>query len=302
MTNLSNEILKLKKKHNILILAHYYVSSDIQKLADFVGDSYYLSKLAIERPEQTIIFCGVSFMGESAKILNSKKTIILPDSNSRCPMADMISIDKIKSVRKKYSNLAVVSYINSTSEIKEHADVCVTSSNAIKVISNLKAKNIFFVPDKNLGYYLSQQIPEKNFILNNGFCPIHNAMTAKEVLKVKAIHPNAKVVSHPECNKEILNLSDFIGSTSEIIDFTTKDCCDEFIICTEIGVFYELKKKNPNKKFYTINDMQICKDMKKINLENLYKAVKNQSYKVTLSENLIIKAKSSLMRMHELAK
>ncbi|WP_194191711.1 quinolinate synthase NadA [Clostridium chrysemydis] len=302
MDNITNQILKLKDENDILILAHYYVSPEIQKISDFVGDSYYLSKIALERPEKTIVFCGVSFMGESAKILSPNKTIILPNLDSKCPMADMISIEEIKTMREKYSDLAVVTYINSTSEVKEYADVCVTSSNAIKVIPNLKEKNIFFVPDRNLGSYLKEQIKDKNFILNNGFCPIHNYMNEEDVLNAKKLHPKAKVISHPECTKEVLNLSDFIGSTSEIIEFATKDPSLEFIVCTEVGVFYELKKNNPNKKFYTVNDMQICPNMKKITLNSLYDAIKNKTNTVHLSENIILKAKDSLTRMHELAK
>ncbi|MGL5868606.1 MAG: quinolinate synthase NadA [Clostridium chrysemydis] len=302
MDNITNQILKLKDENDILILAHYYVSPEIQKISDFVGDSYYLSKIALERPEKTIVFCGVSFMGESAKILSPNKTIILPNLDSKCPMADMISIEEIKTMREKYSDLAVVTYINSTSEVKEYADVCVTSSNAIKVIPNLKEKNIFFVPDRNLGNYLKEQIKDKNFILNNGFCPIHNYMNEEDVLNAKKLHPKAKVISHPECTKEVLNLSDFIGSTSEIIEFATKDPSLEFIVCTEVGVFYELRKNNPNKEFYTVNDMQICPNMKKITLKSLYDAIKNKTNKVYLSENIILKAKDSLTRMHELAK
>ncbi|MCR6514704.1 quinolinate synthase NadA, partial [Clostridium sp. LY3-2] len=186
--------------------------------------------------------------------------------------------------------------------VKEYADVCVTSSNAIKVIPNLKEKNIFFVPDRNLGNYLKEQIKDKNFILNNGFCPIHNYMNEEDVLNAKKLHPKAKVISHPECTKEVLNLSDFIGSTSEIIEFATKDPSLEFIVCTEVGVFYELRKNNPNKEFYTVNDMQICPNMKKITLKSLYDAIKNKTNKVYLSENIILKAKDSLTRMHELAK
>lgn len=302
MNNIVNQILKLKDENDILILAHYYVSPEIQKISDFVGDSYYLSKIALERPEKIIVFCGVSFMGESAKILSPNKTIILPNLDSKCPMADMISIEEIKTMREKYSDLAVVTYINSTSEVKEYADVCVTSSNAIKVIPNLKEKNIFFVPDRNLGNYLKEQIKDKNFILNNGFCPIHNYMNEEDVLNAKKLHPKAKVISHPECTKEVLNLSDFIGSTSEIIEFATKDPSLEFIVCTEVGVFYELRKNNPNKEFYTVNDMQICPNMKKITLKSLYDAIKNKTNKVYLSENIILKAKDSLTRMHELAK
>lgn len=296
-----SQITKLKKEKNFLILAHYYVSDEIQELADFVGDSYYLSKLCMDRPEEKILFCGVSFMGESAKILSPEKSIHLPDLDSRCPMADMSSVDEILEARKKIPDLAVVTYINSTSEVKQYSDVCVTSSNALRVISKLKEKNIFFIPDKNLGYHLSTLIKNKNFHFNRGFCPVHNYMCGDDVLKAKEQFPQSKVVSHPECPKDVLCLSDFIGSTSEIIDFCTNSSSTDFIVCTEIGVFYELKLKNPSKNFYSINDMQICPNMKRITLEKVYNTLLLENNEVILSPSIINESKRALTLMHTLA-
>ena len=210
---LKKEILELKEKQDAVILAHYYVDGEVQAIADYVGDSYFLSKLAIELKEQTIIFCGVSFMGESAKVLNPGKKVVMADEFADCPMAHMAEVAKIEEVRKEWDDVAVVCYVNSTSELKAHSDVCVTSSNAIKVVRNLKEKNIYFIPDENLGRYVAKQLPEKHFIFNNGFCHVHKSIHADELLKAKEAHPEAKVLTHPECTGDVLELSDFIGST-----------------------------------------------------------------------------------------
>ena len=234
---LKKEILELKEKQDAVILAHYYVDGEVQAIADYVGDSYFLSKLAIELKEQTIIFCGVSFMGESAKVLNPGKKVVMADEFADCPMAHMAEVAKIEEVRKEWDDIAVVCYVNSTSELKAHSDVCVTSSNAIKVVRNLKAKNIYFIPDENLGRYVAEQLPEKHFIFNDGFCHVHKSIHADELLKAKEAHPEAEVLTHPECTGDVLELSDFIGSTSQIIDYATESTAKEFIICTEMGVF-----------------------------------------------------------------
>lgn len=299
---IAEEIQKLKKEKNAVILAHYYVPDEVQEIADYVGDSFYLSKAATEVSEDTLVFCGVSFMGESAKILNPQKTVLMPDAAADCAMAHMVDVEKIEKMRAQYDDLAVVCYINSTAEIKVHADVCVTSSNAVKIVKKLPNKNIFFIPDGNLGRYVAEQVPEKNIMLNDGYCPIHNAMTKEEILKAKKEHPNASFLVHPECTKDILEEADYIGSTAGIIDHATNAKAEEFIIGTEIGVFYELKKKNPDKKFYTISNHQICNDMKLVTLEKVKEVLETGANEVNVSEEVRTAAMKPLERMLELGK
>lgn len=246
--SVKKEIEQLKRQKDVVILAHYYVDGEVQAMADFVGDSYYLAKKATEITEKNIIFCGVSFMGESAKILNPDKRVVMADDTADCPMAHMLDIGRIAEVRREYPDAAVVCYVNSTAEIKAHSDVCVTSSNALRVVQSLPNRDIFFVPDENLGRYIASQIPEKNFILNDGFCHVHTSIYKEELLHAKELHSDALVLAHPECRENVLEISDFIGSTSEILKFAEVSEAEEFIICTEMGVFYELELKNPNKK------------------------------------------------------
>lgn len=301
-SEIKDNILKLKKEKNAVILAHYYVPDEVQEIADYVGDSFFLSKKAKELEESIIVFAGVSFMGESAKILNPDKLVLMPDRNADCAMAHMADIENIKRIRETYEDVAVVCYINSTAEIKRYVDVCVTSSNAVKIVKALPNKNIFFIPDGNLGRYVAEQVPEKKFILNQGYCPVHHAMTIEEVKRAKKAHPNAKFLVHPECVKELLDEADYIGSTAGIIKFVEQSPEMEFIIGTEIGVLYELKKKNPNKKFYTLNENQICHDMKSNTLEKIYDVLKNETNQIVMDEVCRIEAMKPLERMLELAK
>ena len=300
--SIKKEIEQLKRKKDVVILAHYYVDGQVQELADFVGDSYFLAKKATEVTEKNILFCGVSFMGESAKILNPGKRVVMADGTADCPMAHMLDIDRIAEVRREYADAAVVCYVNSTAEIKAYSDVCVTSSNALRVVRALPNRNIFFVPDENLVRYIASQIPEKNFILNDGFCHVHTSIYKEELLHAKELHPDALVLSHPECRENVLEISDFIGSTSEILSFAERSEAKEFIICTEMGVFYELELKNPNKKFYSVGHRQFCPNMKKISLEKVLYAMETLEPVVEIDEKLRIKAAKPLSRMLELAK
>lgn len=302
MSILTEDILKLKKERNAVILAHYYVNDDVQEVADYIGDSYYLSKVAKDLDKDVIVFAGVSFMGESAKLLSPGKTVLMPDMSADCAMAHMVKLEKIKEMREKYEDLAVVCYINSTAEIKTYADVCVTSANAVKIVKNLPNKNVFFIPDGNLGRYVASQVPEKNVILNDGCCPIHAALTKKEVLEAKEKHPEAQFLVHPECVEELLEVADYIGSTSGIIDYATNSECNEFIVGTEVGVFYELKMKNPDKKFYTINDSMVCRDMKLVTLEKIKNVLENMDNQVEVSEEVRENAMKPLEKMLELSK
>ncbi|MEE1242315.1 quinolinate synthase NadA [Frisingicoccus sp.] len=302
MSTITDEIKQLKKERNAVILAHYYVDPEVQDIADYIGDSYYLSKVAVELKEQTIVFCGVSFMGESAKILNPEKTVLMPDATADCPMAHMADRETIEKMREQYEDLAVVCYINSTAELKQYSDVCVTSANAVKIVKALPNKNIFFIPDKNLAHFIADQVPEKHFVYNEGFCPIHEKMMLEEVLEAKAQHPEALVLTHPECPKAILNVSDYIGSTSGIIDYAKNSACQEFIICTENGVRYKLEKENPEKQFYFTKTEPVCADMKKITLEKILHVLKTGENEVQISDTMRELSKKPLERMLELGK
>lgn len=296
------KIKQLKEEKDVVIMAHYYVDGQVQALADYVGDSYALSKLATKVTQENILFCGVKFMGESAKILNPSKRVIMPDITADCPMAHMVAIEKIEQVRRQFPDVSVVCYVNSTAEIKAHSDVCVTSSNAIKVVEKLPNKDIFFIPDNNLAQYVAQKLPEKHFIFNDGFCPIHKEITKQNILDAKEKHPGAPVLTHPECIDEVLKVSDFIGSTSEIIDYATKSEYKEFLIATETGVFYELQQKNPGKIFLSVKEDQICPDMKKITVDNVLSALENFEPEVELNEDIRVNANVPLVNMLELAK
>ncbi len=295
-------IEQLKKEKDIVILAHYYVDGEVQEIADLVGDSYFLAKKATEVSQQNILFCGVSFMGESAKILNPGKRVIMADEFADCPMAHMVDIAKIQQVREQYPDVAVVCYVNSTAEIKAYSDVCVTSSNALRVVQSLPNKHIFFIPDNNLGRYISTLVPEKEFIFNDGFCHVHTSIHRENVEEAKKLHPNALVLTHPECTADVLEISDFIGSTSEILDYATKSDAKEFIICTEMGIFFELEQKNPDKRFYSVGHRQFCPNMKKITLEKVVRAMEEMEPEVTMDEELRVKANAPLVKMLELAK
>lgn len=302
MADMKERIKKLKNEKNAVILAHFYTPEEVQEIADFVGDSFFLAKKAKESTADIIVFCGVSFMGESAKILNPDKKVLMPDISADCPMAHMVDEDIIKKLRDEYEDLAVVCYINSTARLKCLSDVCVTSSNAIKIVSSLPNKNIFFIPDKNLGRFVASQVSDKNIILNNGYCPIHAAMTEKQIKTEKEKHPDAIVLSHPECEDCVLAVSDYIGSTAEIIDYVNKSEKTEFIICTEDGVLYKLKTDNPDKSFYFPDMHPVCRDMKLNTLKAVLSVLEKEDNEVIIPEEVRINALKPLNKMLELAK
>lgn len=295
-------IEELKKAKNAVILAHYYAPAEVQAIADFVGDSFYLAKVAKQSTADILVFCGVQFMGESAKILNPDKKVLMPDLTADCAMAHMVAPGMIDKMRAKYRDLAVVCYINSTAELKCQSDVCVTSSNAVKIVKALPNKNIFFIPDRNLGGFVAKQVPEKNIILNDGCCPVHTKITPEQVMKEKEWHPNALVLAHPECEEAILSISDFIGSTADIISFAKSSSASEFIICTEIGVDYKLITDNPNKRFYFPNPHPCCTDMNRNTLERVLSVLEQEDRVVEISEEVRQRALLPLNRMLELAK
>ena len=294
---MTEEIEKLKKEKDTVILAHYYVDGKVQEIADYVGDSFYLSKLATTVKQKNILFCGVSFMGESAKLLNPGKKVIMADIYADCPMAHMVDVKSIEEVREQHPEAAVVCYVNSSAEIKAHSDICVTSSNAVHIVRALPQKEIFFIPDNNLGRYAASLIPEKQFIFHDGFCHVHKSITRENVQKAKELHPEALVLAHPECSLDVLQIADFVGSTAQIIDYAAGSGKNVFIICTEIGIFYELQQKNPDKKFYSVGHRQFCPNMKKISLDKVLYQLQHMDNSVELDETIMDQARRPLERM-----
>ncbi len=292
---------QLKREKDAVILAHYYVPAEVQAVADYVGDSYYLGRLAADLPNKTLVFCGVSFMGESGKLLSPDKTVLMPDQEADCPMAHMVTQEAVEEARKAYDDLVVVCYVNSTAQIKSWADVCVTSSNAVKIVKNLPNQHILFIPDQNLARYVAEQVPDKHIIIPDGYCPIHHHMRAEEIRKQKELHPEAEVLAHPECNSQILEMADYIGSTSGIIDYAAGSEKRAFIIVTEAGVLYELQQKRPDGEFYFADTLPVCEGMKKITLEKIIQVLRTGENAVEVEENLVKPAGNTLKRMLELA-
>ena len=301
MLSVKDEIEKLRKEKNAVILAHYYVPGEVQEIADYVGDSYYLSKKARDTEAERIVFAGVAFMGESAKILNPGKKVLLPDYEADCPMAHMATREKVEEMRGKYKDLAVVCYINSTAELKTISDVCVTSSNAVKIVKNLPNKNIFFIPDGNLAAYVAEQVPEKQIIRNQGYCPVHREITVEMINQAKERHPESELLVHPECTSDVTKEADYVGSTAGIIEYACGSSKDSFLIGTESGVLYELEKRCPDKKFYPVMEQQCCMDMKKVTLEKVRDCLRDEKQEVLLSEEVRKQAEAALEHMLELA-
>ena len=299
---MKQQIEQLKKTKNAVILAHYYAPAQVQEIADHVGDSFYLAKIAKQSDADILVFCGVRFMGESAKILNPTKKVLMPDLSADCPMAHMVAAGKIEEMRRKYPDLAVVCYINSTAELKRQSDVCVTSSNAVKIVKALPNKNIFFIPDRNLGSFVARQVPEKNILLNDGCCPTHARIAPEQLRAELAKHPNAKILTHPECDASVVALSDFVGSTAEIIAYAHNSSAEEFIICTETGVSHPLMTENPGKRFYYPLPSPCCADMKRNTLAAVLEVLQKEDGEVTVSEDIRAGALAPLEKMLELAK
>lgn len=296
----ARELQELKERADAVVLAHYYVDGTVQAMADYVGDSYYLAKVAALSEKSTIVFCGVRFMGESAKILNPSRRVLLPDGRADCPMAHMAKTEDVRRLRAEIPGLAVVCYINSTAALKAESDVCVTSSNALKIVSALPNKEILFIPDDNLGHYIAARLPEKRFHYLGGHCPVHAVVLAQDVESEKLARPAAKVLTHPECRGEVRALSDFVGSTAEIISFAEKSDSKEFILCTEPGVLYELSRRCPGKVFYPVTP--VCADMKFITPEEVLACLRGEGFEVTMSAEDMDAARRPLERMLELAK
>ncbi len=300
--SIKEEILKWKEERDAIILAHYYVAAEVQELADYVGDSFYLSKVAAGLSNRTLVFCGVSFMGESGCLLNPEKQVLMPDLHADCPMAHMVSKETVDEARRRYEDLAVVCYINTTAEIKSWSDVCVTSANAVDIVRNLPNHNILFIPDKNLGRHVKQQVPEKNVMPVSGYCPIHENILAEEIAELKEEHPEAEILAHPECNEAVVSMADYIGSTAGILKYAASCEAKEMIIATEVGVRYELEKQNPDKVFLFPKTTPICHDMKMITPEKVLHVLKTGENAFGVTADYAEAAGATLTRMLELAR
>lgn len=293
---LKERIAQLKKERNAIILAHYYQRDEIQEVADFRGDSFLLAQKAAETDAEVIVFCGVHFMGESAKILAPDKTVIIPDERAGCPMADMVNVEGLRALKRRHPNATVVTYINSSAEIKAETDICCTSANAVKVIQSVDSDEIIWVPDKNLGHYVSQ-FTDKKMIIWEGYCNTHDMLTVKDVMEMKAQYPNAQFVVHPECRPEVVELGDFVGSTTAIIKYCRESDCQEFIVGTEDGTGYQLRKDSPHKKFHFATKFLVCPNMKVNNLKKVVRCLETMQPQIYVPPHIADKARLSLERM-----
>lgn len=271
--DLQKEIMRLKKEKDMCILAHAYQTQDILEVADFIGDSFGLSRQAQNAEQQTLLMCGVRFMAETAKILSPEKKVILSHPQAGCPMAEQLTLEELRELKKQYKDYTVVAYINTTSVLKTECDVCVTSASALNVVKNLPNKNILFIPDCNLGAWIAEQLPEKNFKFIDGGCPVHKNITTEDVRKAKKNYPNALLLVHPECIRDISRQADYVGSTTGIIDFVDKSDAKEFIIGTENSIVQHLQFAYPDKKFYELSKGCICQDMRLTTLVDVYNCI-----------------------------
>ena len=294
---LQKEIRQLLKEKNAVLLAHYYQRAEIQEIADILGDSLALSMEAARTDAEVLVFAGVHFMAESASILSPDKTVLLPKPDAGCPLADMITPEKLLTARKNHPHAVVVTYINSSAAIKAMSDICCTSANAVKIVNSLRdAKEILMVPDGNLACYVAG-LTDKKIIPWDGYCPVHHHLTVEDVLKRKEKYPRATFAAHPECRPEVLALADYVGSTTGIIRYAGQEGFKEMLVGTEQGVFYQLKKQNPGKTFIPISDQMICADMKKITLKDILAAITGMKTVVKVPEEVRIPAKKALDRM-----
>ncbi|AKL93538.1 quinolinate synthase A [Clostridium aceticum] len=291
------EIKRLKKEKNAIILAHNYQIPEVQEIADIVGDSLKLSQEAAKTNADIIVLSGVHFMAESVKILSPEKKVLLPVYDAGCPMADMIDVEQLREFKKRYPNIPVVCYVNSSAEVKGESDICCTSSNALKIVRSLESDKVLFIPDKNLGSYIAKQLPEKEIISWEGFCITHHRVKPEEIDTVKEKHPKALVLVHPECTPEVVEKADFVGSTSEIIQYATESENKTFVIGTEMGVLHKLRTNNPDKKFYLLSPALVCFNMKKTTLKDVYLALKNEEKEIIVEEEIRQKALKTLETM-----
>ena len=296
-SSIIERIQVLKAINNALIMAHNYQIPEVQDIADVVGDSYMLAKYAQETDKEVIVFCGVHFMAESAKILNPSKKVVLANPDAGCPMADMVEPKALRAFKALYPGVPVVAYVNTSAEVKALSDVCCTSSNAVALIRSMSADRLIFLPDRNLGQYVANQVPEKEIILWDGFCITHERVEEEDVISAKSQHPEALVLMHPECNPSIWKHADFLGSTAQIIEYAAKSEHPSFIIGTEAGILHSLKKRAPEKTYHLLSKCLVCQNMKKTTLMDVEKALAGHVPEIQLDPALVALAERSLLRM-----
>lgn len=294
-----NKITKLKKEKNAVILAHNYQIGEVQDVADYIGDSLGLSQEAAQVEAKIIVFCGVHFMAETAKILSPEKTILIPDARAGCPMADMITASELREWKKNYPESKVVCYVNTTAEVKAECDICCTSSNAVKVVNSLNADVILFAPDKNLAAFVARHT-KKKIIPWDGYCYVHRYIKARDIREKRNLHPKAEVWVHPECLPEVIDLADKVLSTGKMVQEAPKTKKKEIIIGTESGIIYRMKKENPTKNFYPARDVAFCFNMKKIDLGKVLRSLENMIHKVEVPLEVSQKARGAIEKMVEI--
>ena len=302
MEGIREKINKLKREKNAVILAHSYQNIEIDEVADYVGDSLYLSRMAAKTDADIIVFAGVYFMAQTAKILCPQKKVLLPDLNAGCAMADMINLNQLREFKSKNPDIKTVCYINSTAEVKSECDICCTSSNDTEIVKSLQADKVLFLPDKNLGRWVEKQLKNVQVITYDGYCPIHHNITVEDVLKIKKENPGVKLLAHPECKEEVSSLADFVGSTTAIMDFVKESCDNKYIIATEKGVVDRLKRDYPEKEFELIKENLICSSMKVNTLEDIYNSLNNETHEIKVEEETSRKALKCIERMLEVSK
>jgi quinolinate synthase len=297
MVELTREIQKLKQDRNALILAHNYQLDEVQAVADHVGDSFYLSKVAATIDCEVIVFCGVRFMAETAKILSPDKVVLLPESDAGCPLADTITAEDVGDLKRRHPGAPVVCYINSSAEVKALSDVCCTSSNAVKVVASLPAAKVIFVPDANLGAYVARHLPAKELVLWNGCCVTHAKVAPRDILAAREKYPAAKILVHPECAPAVVKMADFAGSTADIIRYAANSPAPVLVIGTEVGVLGAIKATRPEKHIFLLHPGLVCPNMKKTRLQSIHDALRQNRYPITVDEATAGRAKQAIARM-----
>ena len=295
---LQEEIAALKIERNAVILAHNYQRSEVQDVADFVGDSLELSRKATTVDAEVIVFCGVHFMAESAKILNPSRTVLLPEITAGCPMADMIELEDLREWKARYSDAIVVCYVNSSAAIKAESDICCTSANALKVVESVDSQRILFVPDQHLGRFVARQT-QKQVILYPGYCPTHRRLQPEHLRAAKAAHPDAVVVVHPECTEDVVDLADAVLSTSQMLRYVHENSAKKYLIGTEHGLLHRMRLENPDKTIYSASNALVCPNMKRTHLKSVSNALRRNEYVIDVPEEIRVHAKRALDRMLE---
>ncbi|MGC8764545.1 MAG: quinolinate synthase NadA [Brevinematia bacterium] len=302
MKDIYQKVLRLKREKNAIILAHNYQLPEVQDVADFVGDSLGLAQQATKVDASLIILCGVYFMAETAKILNPDKKVLIPDRNAGCPLASFANERMVKEWRKRYPDATFVAYVNTTAEVKANVDICCTSSNALKIVNSLDSKRVVFLPDKNLGRYIKERVKDKEIILWPGYCIVHENVNVEDVIAVKERFPDALIIAHPECNKEVVQIADGVCSTGQMFGFVENNPqVKNFIVVTEWGINYALKKRFPDKNFIEPAERMECKNMKKITIEKVLNSLEKEEYEVKIERNIIEKARVSIEKMLKLS-